>query len=179
MPRITRRDCLQGIAAAAVAAPGAAAATPLRQRVSGAGIQLSEILVPGQADRTRLLKQIGVNHAILSVNGVLGKVPRTQYVDVLAKVKVEFQSAGMAIAGVESHPVDAEKIKLGADGRDEELENYVAAVKALAEVGIDMVCYNWMAGLGWSRTNTSVPVRGGALSSEFDYRTAEKLGLTR
>ena len=174
MPRITRRAAFQGIAAAA------AAATPLRKPApGGGGIQLAEILVPGQADRTRLLKQIGVNHAIVSVNGVLAKVPRNQYVDALAKVRAEFQGAGIAIAGVESHPVGAEKIKLGLDGRDEELENYVAAVKALAEVGIDMVCYNWMAGIGWYRTSTNVPERGGALSTEFDYREAEKLGLTQ
>ena len=36
---------------------------------AGGGIQLAEILNPGQADRTRLLKQIGVNHAIVGVGG--------------------------------------------------------------------------------------------------------------
>lgn len=176
MPPITRRAAFQGIAATA-----AAAATPLRKPVStaGGGIQLAEILNPGEADRTRLLKQIGVNHAIVGVGGVLGKVPRTQYVDALAKVRAEFDAAGVKIAGVESHPVGAEKIKLGIAGRDEELENYVAAIKALAEVGIDMVCYNWMAGTGWYRTKMDVPERGGALTTEFDYRQAEKLGLTK
>jgi len=31
-----------------------------------------------------------------------------------------------------------------------------------------MICYNFMAGLGWTRTNTKLPERGGALTSEFD-----------
>jgi mannonate dehydratase len=179
MPRITRRDCLQGTLATLAAANSASAATPTRKPTPGRpGIKLAEILNPGQTDRFRLLAQIGVTHAIAGVSGVLGKAPRSRYVDVLAKVQAEYKAAGLTIAGVESHPVAAEKIKLGLSGRDEELENYVAAVKALAEVGIDMICYNWMAGIGWYRTRSNIPERGGALSTEFDYAEAQKQGLT-
>jgi mannonate dehydratase len=81
-------------------------------------------------------------------------------------------------AGVESHPVPAEKIKLGLPGRDEEIENYIAAIRALAQVGVPMVCYNWMAGIGWYRTRVDVPGRGGALISEFDNADANRQGLT-
>ena len=84
----------------------------------------------------------------------------------------------MAIAGVESHPVPAEKIKLGLPGRDEEIDNYLAAIDALAKVGIPMICYNFMAGLGWYRTKSDVKERGGALSSEFSNADAKKQGLT-
>jgi mannonate dehydratase len=179
MSSITRRDCLQGTLAGLAASTAASAQTPPRKTAPGRpGIKLAEILNPGQTDRFHLLAQIGVTHAIAGVSGILGKVPRTQYVDVLAKMQAEYKAAGLTVAGVESHPVAAEKIKLGIAGRDEELENYVAAVKALAEVGIDMVCYNWMAGIGWFRTKTNIPERGGALSSEFDYEEAQKMGLT-
>jgi mannonate dehydratase len=41
-----------------------------------------------------------------------------------------------------------------------------------------MVCYNWMAGLGWCRTRTDVPGRGGALVSAFEQTDAESQGLT-
>ncbi len=178
MSRITRRDCLQG-ALASAAAVSASAATPVRKPAPGRpGIKLAEVLSPGQTDRYRLLAQIGVTHAIATVTGELAKVPRTQYLDVLAKIQTEMKAAGLTIAGVESHPVPAEKIKLGVAGRDEELENYVAVLKALAEIGVDMVCYNWMAGIGWYRTKVNIPERGGALSSEFDYADAQKQGLT-
>jgi mannonate dehydratase len=52
-------------------------------------------------------------------------------------------------------------------------------IDALAKVGIPMICYNFMAGLGWYRTRTDIPERGGALTSEFDNDMARAQGLTQ
>jgi mannonate dehydratase len=142
-------------------------------------IKLALAAAPDQTARWKLARQVGVNHAILGVQGELSKLRRDQYEETLAKLKADFDAAGMTIAGVESHPVPAEKIKLGLPGRDEEIENYCAAIEALGKVGIPMVCYNFMAGLGPYRTNVNVPARGGALTSEFDARAAAKQGLTQ
>ncbi len=158
---------------------GAASGTPARGATTRATIQLAELFNPGDDRKIKLALQAGVSHAIVSVTGVLSKLPRSQYADAVAKIKADFAAAGMTIAGVESHPVPAEKIKLGLPGRDEELENYRAALEALSQVGISMVCTNFMAGLGWYRTKFDVPERGGALVSEFDYRAAESQGLTQ
>jgi mannonate dehydratase len=167
---MTRRNSIQGtlsmLAGAGLAPPALARTTPIPGR---AGIQLALIQSPGQPASYRLSKQIGVNYAIATVMGALAKVPRTRYLDTLAGIKKEMEAAGLTIAGVESHPVPAEKIKLGLAGRDEEIENYRAAIEALGKVGIPMVCYNFMAGLGWYRTN---------VASEFDNRAAKKQGLT-
>jgi mannonate dehydratase len=170
MAKLTRRGCFGAIAAAPLAAA--------RARGKTGGIKLCEVFGPGQAARMRLARQVGVNWAIAGVGGALAKVRRDRYVETLTAIKSEFQQAGLKIAGVESHPVPAEKIKLGLPGRDEEIENYKAALHALARVGIPMVCYNFMAGLGWYRTRVDVPERGGALTSEFDNRDAQKQGLT-
>ncbi len=144
----------------------------------GTGIQLAHFLHADRPDSWRLWKQIGVDHAITGVAGILARTERSRYAEALAKVRADFRAAGIEIAGVESHPVPAEKLKLGLPGRDEELENYIAAIKALAEVRIPMVCYNWMAGINWYRTNTKIPERGGALTSEFVLEEAEAQGLT-
>jgi mannonate dehydratase len=174
---------MQGILAAVTAA-----AAPLRTasprpvampQVASGGIQLAEFFGTEVDGRVRLAHQLGVNHAIVGVAGSLSKVPRERYAETLRKIKSDFDAAGMAIAGVESHPVPAEKIKLGLPGRDEELENYKAAIQALSQVGIPMVCYNFMAGLGWYRTRTDVPARGGALVSDFDYQVAQQQGPTK
>ena len=141
-------------------------------------IQLAELFNPGEDYKLKVACQIGIQHAIAGVLPELSRVPRERYVETLERIQAGFQAKGLTIAGVESHPVPAEKIKLGLPGRDEEIENYVAAIKALSEVGIPMVCYNFMAGLGWYRTKVDVPERGGALVSEFNNQDANTQGLT-
>lgn len=157
-----------------------ASTTPLRppQGTSGRGIQLTELFQADELHKIRLASQVGIRHAIVNVLPQLRDLPRSHYAEALKKIKACFENVGMVIAGVESHPVPAEKIKLGLPGRDQELENYVAAIKALAEIGVRMVCYNWMAGIGWYRTTVDAHGRGGALISEFDNDIAKNQGLT-
>ena len=183
MSKLNRRECLQGMLAT-MAVAGISPASPTSAAGAGSnskepGIKLALVWGVNQMHQIRLARQMGVTHSIAGVAGALSKVPRSQYVDTLAKIKAEYDAAGMTIAGVESHPVPAEKIKLGLPGRDEEIENYCAAIEALSKVGIHMVCYDFMAGIDWYRTKTNYPGRGGALSLEFDYREAEKLGPTQ
>jgi len=181
MSKITRREYMQATATLlggmALAGPGSAAGAvgPVRAaRPKQVGIKLADLVPPDT--RARLVHQLGVNYAIASAK--LGVVPRSQYVEALTKLKADYEAVGLKIAGVESHPVPAEKIKLGLPGRNEEIENYCAAIEALGKVGIPMVCYNFMAGLGWYRTKSDFPARGGALNNEFDSRDAEAKGLT-
>jgi mannonate dehydratase len=164
------RTSLAAVAAAGRPAPG--------REPQGRGIQLALALGPGQHSRFRLAVQMGVNHAIATVTGALAKVPRSQYAETLAQIKADFEAHGLKVAGVESSPVPSEKIKLGLPGRDEEIENYLAAIEALSRVGIPMICWNFMAGLGWYRTRTDVKERGGALTSEFNNADALRQGLT-
>ena len=152
--------------------------TPLRRADKPARIQLTELFWPDDDRRIRLARQAGIRRAIVNVLPVLRSTSKNHYVDALRKIQSDFANAGLTLAGVESHPVPAEKIKLGLAGRDEEIEHYTAAIQALAEVGVPLICYNWMAGLGWYRTNVSVAGRGGALVSEFDATVANQQGLT-
>lgn len=175
--KVTRRDCLQGTVTALAAA--SLATLPSAAGSQRGAIKLAEIFGSANDRKVKIASQAGVTHAIAGVSGALSKVRREEYVETLTRIKSEFAAAGMTIAGVESHPVPAEKIKLGLPGREEEIENYRAAIEALARVGIPMVCYNFMAGLGWFRTRTDVLERGGAFTSEFDSAEAEKQGLTR
>ena len=186
MNTITRRDYIQGtLAGLAAAGAGrmpsvrAASSTPKTANPDGGRIKLAELFNPEEHAKIKLASQIGISHAIVTVSGALSQVPRDRYAATLEKINADFHAAGMTIAGVESHPVPAEKIKLGLPGRDEEIENYIAALQALSQVGIPMVCYNFMAGLGWYRTRVDVLERGGALVSEFDNQAAIHQGLTQ
>lgn len=185
MPKTSRRELLGGMAAvlASTAAPSGvrtAWQTPQRKRPAPnvRGIQLAELFALDEPHKVRLASQVGINHAIIGVSGALSRVNPSQYAETLRKIKADFGEAGLQFSGVESHPVPAEKIKLGLAGRDEEIENYIAAIRALAQVGVPMVCYNWMAGISWYRTKVDVPERGGALVSEFNKEDAQKQGLT-
>ena len=186
MTKFTRRHCIQG-ALAGLAGAGVATVSPVEAASSAretaspdrGSIKLAELFGPGEHSKLRLARQIGIEHAIVGVSSALSRVTRDRYEETLEKIRADFQAAGMKIAGVESHPVPAEKIKLGLPGRDEEIENYIAAIQALSKVAIPMVCYNFMAGLGWYRTRVDVPERGGALVSEFDYQAAIQQGLTQ
>lgn len=182
MKKITRRDSLQGalgVIAAAAASPMPAAAKAIRRSTPGKpGIKFALMMGP-RPDRTSTIgRQVGVNHGIAGVLGTLKDARRSDYEGILAKVKSDYKEAGVTIDGVESHPVPAEKIKLGLPGRDEEIENYIAAIKALGNTGIPVLCYNFMAGLGWYRTKVNAPGRGGALITIFDNKDAKEQGLT-
>lgn len=146
---------------------------------SNAGaMQLAELFSPHEVMKIRQARQIGIRHAIVITRPSLDRVPRSHYLAILRQIKTDLQDAGMVFAGVESHPITAERIKLGLPGRDEEIENYISAIQALGQIAVPLVCYNWMAGIGWYRTKVDVRARGGALTSEFNIEDAEKQGFT-
>jgi hypothetical protein len=98
-------------------------------------LQLAELFYKGEEHKIRLAAQIGITHAIVSTAPTLADVPRSRYVAELQRIKEDLKAAGLIFAGVESHPVLAEKIKLGLPGRDEEIENYQAVIRALGQLG--------------------------------------------
>lgn len=139
--------------------------------------QLAMYLGLDNPERLALCRQIGVTHAITGSG--FRNISRDQYGAAAIKLRDDFMEAGFAIAGIEGHPVAFENIKLGLEGRDEEIRNTNAAIEALSNAGINMICYNFMAGLGWYRTKFDVPARGGAMTSEFSYEDSKKQGLTK
>jgi mannonate dehydratase len=179
MAKISRRDYIQGTLATlagtyaetsfpAVAAPSHAGKT---------GFQLTELFGNPSSQDVKIAKQLGLTHVIAGTR--LSSVRREQYLELAQKTKDQWAAVGMSIAGVEGHPVAFERLKLGVEGADEEIENTKWAIEALSKVGINMICYNFMAGLGWTRTSTKVEERGGAMTSEFDLEAAKAMGLTR
>ena len=55
-------------------------------------------------------------------------------------------------------------------GRDEQLDEFIEFVHHAAEVGVKILCYNWMPSDDWTRTSIDTPERGGARVSAFDVR---------
>ena len=51
-----------------------------------------------------------------------------------------------------------------------DVERYRNMLANMGRLGIPLLCYNFMAGIGWHRNDTAFPLRGGALGSSFDRR---------
>ncbi len=178
MAKITRRDYIHGTLATLAGACTETSMTALAspQANKRVGFQLTELFRDPESQDVKIAKQLGLTHVIASMN--LSRVRREQYLESAQKARDAWSAVGMTIAGVEGHPVAFERLKLGVEGADEEIENTKWAIEALSKVGINMICYNFMAGLGWTRTSTKVEERGGAMTSEFDLEAAKALGLT-
>ncbi len=128
--------------------------------------------------RWDLAQQMGIRHAIVKLHPkTTGRAPPSD-IDTLAEAKRRFAERGLELYGLEGDPMDMERIKQGKPGRDEDLERYCEMLRNMGELGIPLICYNFMAEIGWFRTQTGIPERGGALVSGFDSKDLEGTPLT-
>lgn len=61
-------------------------------------------------------------------------------------------------------------IKIGDDKRDECIEKVIKMFPIMEQLKIDTICFNWMAHIGWLRTNVNIKERGGAYVTGFDLK---------
>lgn len=85
-----------------------------------------------------------------------------------------FAKAGLRVKVIEDTPA-LDKARLGAAGRDEQIEHVITQVRAMGHVGIPVLCYNWMAVTSWARTSIDTPARGGALVTAYSAKDAETM----
>jgi len=129
---------------------------------------LVEFLPPKPHVLWQLSRQMGITHAIVKCAPELtGRNPPWDFT-ALRDIQQSFREAGLTVHGLEGDQFDMTRIKLGLPGRDEDIARYRQMLRNMGELGIPLLCYNFMAGIGWHRTRTDVPARGGALVSRFD-----------
>ena len=168
--------------AACSSTPSAKEQRQLSEAVQDAGMEMSEAYFWGPDERrVALAKQLNVFGAVAGVNprvaGLEDAVP--WHYETIKAVKDAWKDQhGLNFNVVEGPPTLGSKTKLGLEGRDEEIENFISFMKNLKKAGIDVICYNWMPVISWARTDNARPGRGGALMTAFDYSAVKDEPLT-
>jgi mannonate dehydratase len=139
-------------------------------------IEIAEYLPPHPTPLWRLVKQAGVNHAVGALPFRDGDEKPWDFMPLL-RMKTRFEDAGLKLSVIESSP-PMQKIRLGLPGRDEEIASFQTMLHSMGALGIPVVCYNFMAVLGWLRTSTAIPARGGALVTGYDHAVMRNAPLT-
>src|SRR5436190_1301289 len=129
-------------------------------------IKIAEALPPQPTPLWKLVKQAGVDYAVGRLPYGEAGVDNPWDLAPLERMKQRFDAAGFRLAVIESSP-PMEKIRLGAPGRDEEIEHFCTMLVNMGRLGIPVVCHNFMAEINWLRTRTDIPGRGGGLVTGF------------
>ena len=80
-----------------------------------------------------------------------------------------FTNYGITPLLIEPMPNEVhDHIKAGDEKRDESIEKVLKMFPIMAKLNIRTICFNWMAHIGWLRTRSDIPERGGAKVTGFD-----------
>ena len=152
--------------------------------VQDAGIKMCFAYFAGiEAEQRKVQfgKQLNVLGAVGGINTQMVGLPNVKpwEYEAVSAVKNAWEKTGLKLEVIEGPPSLSEKTKLGLDGRDEEISNFIIFMKSLSKAGIDVICYNWMPVISWARTTNDRPGRGGALVTAFDYEDVKDLSPTK
>lgn len=173
-----------GSISSAIANPARVAARSRRltypsELAKDGGMEFSLSIPNFESPRIALAKQMGVYGAVNSVRNPPEGLNPWDAKAIIA-VKEGWDKLGMKWNVVEGPPTLGEKTKLGLEGRDEEIANFITFMKNLKQYGkVDTICYNWMPVISWYRSKMDTPGRGGALMTSFDYEDVKNLPKTQ
>jgi mannonate dehydratase len=122
------------------------------------------------------IRQIpGINGIVSALHDV--PVGEVWPMESLARLHDRIVAAGFRFAVVESIPVH-EDIKLGRARRDWLIEAYCQSIAHLGELGIPVLCYNFMPVFDWTRTELDLRLDDGAFTLAYDHTQLQRIDLS-
>lgn len=122
----------------------------------------------GESDPVKLeyIRQIPGIYGIVSA---IYEVPVGEVwpLDKLQALRDRIEAVGLKFEVVESVPVH-EDIKLGKPSRDQLIANFAQNIRHCAQVGVKVICYNFMPVFDWTRTEMAKVLPDGSTTLAFD-----------
>lgn len=138
-------------------------------------MKMAMMLPAKESTQWNLAAQLGIKYAITKAAPEITGLNDPSDYESLKKVRDSFEKTGLILYGLEGDEFNMARIKLGLDGRDEDLKKYCRMLENMGRLGIKMLCYNFMGGVGWYRTDTDLKERGNAVTCGFNIDNSEKL----
>lgn len=127
-------------------------------------MRLGTVLTPVTDENLQLAAQCGVTDLVARYTDVKARG--------LAAIQRQAERFGLTVPVVEGY-LPIERLKVGTDdGTD--LAEMKDLLRKMGDAGIPLVCYNFMAGSDWVRTQVDVPERGGARVTAFRLKDVER-----
>lgn len=127
-------------------------------------MRLATVLTPVSQENLTLAAQCGVTDVVGRYCG--------SGLDDLLPLKESIESHGLRLATIEGY-LPIENLKLGRDdGR--ERAAMIELIQNMGRIGVPILCYNFMAGTDWVRTQLDVPERAGAKVTAFRLADVER-----
>lgn len=129
----------------------------------------------GESDPVKLeyIRQIPGLYGIVSA---IYEVPVGEVwpLEKLQALRDRIEAVGLKFEVVESVPVH-EDIKLGKPSRDQLIANFAQNIRNCAQVGVKVICYNFMPVFDWTRTEMAKVLPDGSTTLAFDAAQIAKI----
>ena len=127
-------------------------------------------------DLLAFIKQLGVDDFLMNTPKLPGDA-QWEYED-LAAIKAKADAVNLRLMALENVPVSFyDRIMLGQEGREEQLQHMINTVRNMGKAGIPILGYHWMPNSVW-RTPELATLRGGARATRFNLAEHNPAQLT-